>query len=165
MRFAQKILPCLWYDNDAEAAARFYTSVFPDSRILEITHYGEAGHEVHGRPAGSVLTVTFTLNGQTFTALNGGPQFKFNEAVSFQILCDSQAEVDHYWNALSAGGDERAQQCGWLSDRYGLAWQVVPQVLIDLITDKNAQRSHKAMTAMLRMKKIDIAALERACAT
>jgi predicted 3-demethylubiquinone-9 3-methyltransferase (glyoxalase superfamily) len=159
-----KIAPCLWFDDRAEEAAHFYVGIFDKSKILEITRYSEAGHEVHGRPAGSVMVVSFELGGQPFTALNGGPLFTFTEAVSFQIHCETQAEVDHYWGALSAGGDPSAQQCGWLKDKFGLSWQVVPTVLFTMLKDPESVRSRRAMEAMLRMKKLDIAALERAYA-
>jgi predicted 3-demethylubiquinone-9 3-methyltransferase (glyoxalase superfamily) len=158
----QKITPCLWFDDQAEAAAALYTSVFKDSRVLAVSRYGEAGREVHGRPPGSVMTVSFELEGQAFTALNGGPVFTFNEAVSFQVSCDTQEEVDHYWSKLAAGGDERAQQCGWLKDRYGVSWQIVPTVLPELLTDPDPGRASRTMQAMLQMKKLDIAALKRA---
>ena len=157
-----KITPCLWFDSEAEDAARFYTGVFRNSRITAISRYGEAGREVHGQPAGKVLTVAFELDGQPYTALNGGPQFKFNEAVSFQVPCKSQEEVDYYWDKLSAGGDPRAQQCGWLKDRFGLSWQVFPSVLIDMLQDQDRAKADRVMEAMLRMKKIDLEALERA---
>ena len=158
----QPITPCLWFDTQAEEAARFYTGIFKNSKIGTISRYGEAGREVHGKPAGSVMTVEFELDGQKFTALNGGPHFKFNEAISFQIMCETQEEVDHYWDKLSAGGDPAAQQCGWLKDKYGLSWQVVPTVLIDLMKDPDREKSGRAMEAMLQMKKLDIAALEHA---
>jgi predicted 3-demethylubiquinone-9 3-methyltransferase (glyoxalase superfamily) len=162
MATTRPITPCLWFDTEAEEAARFYTSIFKNSKIGTISRYTEAGHEVHGRPAGAVMTVEFQLNGQPFTALNGGPHFKFNEAVSFQIMCKDQAEVDHYWNKLSERGDPNAQQCGWLKDKYGLSWQVVPTALLDMLTDSDREKSDRAMEAMLQMKKLDIAALERA---
>lgn len=162
MPIRHRITPCLWYAGEAEEAVRFYLSVFPNSRITRVTHYGEAGHEVHGQAAGTVLTIAFELDGQPFTALNGGPLFKFNEALSLQIDCETQDEVDHYWNALSAGGDPAAQQCGWLKDRYGLSWQVIPRVLVDMIADPDRKRADRAMQAMLSMTKLDIAALERA---
>lgn len=162
MQTAQKIVPCLWFDTQAEEAAQFYCSCFPNSRILRISRYGEAGHEIHGKPAGSVLTVEFQLAGQTFTALNGGPLFKFNEAISFQVGCDSQEELDRYWDRLSAGGDEAARQCGWLKDRYGLSWQIVPSVLGDLMTSTDPGKSERVMSALLKMKKLDIAELIRA---
>lgn len=156
------IAPCLWFDDRAEEAARFYVGIFKNSRIREISRYTEAGHEVHGRPAGSVMVVSFDLDGQPFTALNGGPLFQFSEAISFQISCETQEEVDHYWSKLSAGGDPNAQQCGWLKDRFGLSWQVVPTVLPKLLMDPDPAKSKRAMEAMLQMKKLDIAALRRA---
>src|SRR5262249_45348342 len=126
MLSTMKIAPCLWFDNEAEAAAKFYTRIFKNSRIVRTSHYPNAGHEVHHRPAGSVLTVEFELEGQPFTALNGGPQFKFNEAVSLQVSCADQHEIDYYWKALGEGGPGEAQMCGWLKDKYGLSWQIVP---------------------------------------
>ncbi|MGH7507996.1 MAG: VOC family protein [Gemmatimonadales bacterium] len=162
MTAAQPIIPCLWFDTQAEEAARFYTSIFKSSRIVAVTRYGEAGREVHGRPAGTVMTVEFELNGQPFTALNGGPHFKFNEAVSFQVMCRTQEEVDHYWNRLGEGGDPKAQQCGWLKDKYGLSWQVVPTGMVEMLNDPDREKADRAMEAMLEMKKLDIAALERA---
>jgi predicted 3-demethylubiquinone-9 3-methyltransferase (glyoxalase superfamily) len=162
MHITQTIAPCLWFDDRAEEAARFYITIFPNSRILGISHYGEAGREVHRRPPGSVMVVAFELAGQGFTVLNGGPLFKFNEAMSLQVYCDTQEEVDQYWAQLSAGGDPKAQQCGWLKDKYGVSWQVVPRVLEDLIKDPDSAKSQRAMTAMLGMKKIDIAGLKRA---
>lgn len=154
-----RITPCLWFDSVAEPAAKFYCSVFPDSRITAVSRYGEAGREIHGRPPGSAMMVTFDLAGQSFMALNGGPVFKFTEAISLVIHCDTQAEIDHYWSALGAGGDPAAQQCGWLKDRYGLSWQVVPRVIGDLMMSPAGDR---VMSAVLKMKKIDIAALEAA---
>jgi predicted 3-demethylubiquinone-9 3-methyltransferase (glyoxalase superfamily) len=162
MATTQPIIPCLWFDTQAEEAARFYASIFKDSKIGTISRYTEAGYEIHRRPAGSVLTVEFELNGQPFTALNGGPQFKFNEAISFQIMCETQEEVDHYWNKLGAGGDPRSQQCGWLKDKFGLSWQVVPKVLIEMVNDPDREKANRAMEAMLKMKKLDISELERA---
>jgi len=162
MPITQRISPCLWFDDQAEEAARFYTGIFPNSRITTISRYGEAGQEIHGRPAGSVMVAAFELDGQPFTALNGGPVFTFNEAVSLQVYCADQAEIDHYWNALSAGGDPAAQQCGWLKDRYGLSWQVIPKDMEELFGDAQTEAGQRAMTAMLRMKKIDIAAIRRA---
>ena len=162
MQVIQKIAPCLWFDDQAEEAARFYTGIFKNSKIGTVERYGKAGHEVHGRPAGTVMTVAFELEGQAFTALNGGPVFKFNEAISFQVNCETQAEVDYYWEKLSEGGDVKAQQCGWLKDRYGVSWQVVPRALVEMITDPDSEKSGRAMEAMLRMKKLDIAGLKRA---
>jgi predicted 3-demethylubiquinone-9 3-methyltransferase (glyoxalase superfamily) len=159
-----KISPCLWFDNEAEDAARFYTAIFKDSKIVAISRYPEAGQEIHGKPPGLVLTVAFELNGQPFTALNGGPMFKFNEAVSFQIECATQEEVDYYWERLSEAGDPQAQQCGWLKDKFGLCWQIVPKVLPELLTDPDTAKSQRAFQAMLQMKKLDIAGLQRAFA-
>ena len=158
----QTINPCLWFDSEAEEAAKFYTSIFENSKINATSRYSEVGQEYHGKPPGSVMTVEFEINGQTFTALNGGPIFKFNEAVSFQVMCDTQDEVDYYWDKLSAGGDPNAQQCGWLKDKFGLSWQVVPEMLPGLLADAKDERSQRAMNAMLKMQKIDIAEIERA---
>jgi predicted 3-demethylubiquinone-9 3-methyltransferase (glyoxalase superfamily) len=160
----QKIHPFLWFGDKAEEAAGFYTSVFRNSRIGRISRYGEAGREVHGRPPGSVMVVEFELEGQTFLALNGGPVFSFNEAVSFAINCESQDEVDYYWEKLTAGGDPKAQQCGWLKDKYGLSWQVVPTVVAEMLGDPDRARADRVMAAIMPMKKIDIAALKRAFA-
>jgi predicted 3-demethylubiquinone-9 3-methyltransferase (glyoxalase superfamily) len=157
-----RVTPCLWFDNQAEEAARFYTSIFPGSRIGEISRYGKEGREIHGRPEGSVMTVEFEINGQTFTALNGGPIFRFNEAVSFQVRCETQEEIDFFWRKLSDGGDEKAQQCGWLKDRYGLSWQVIPKDLGGLVGNPRSEKSQRAMKAMLGMKKIDMAEIRRA---
>jgi predicted 3-demethylubiquinone-9 3-methyltransferase (glyoxalase superfamily) len=162
MQHIQKITPCLWFDDRAEEAAKFYTAIFPNSKILNISRYGEAGQEVHGKPPGSVMTVAFELEGQTFTALNGGPIFKFNEAISLQVDCETQAEVDSYWQKLSEGGDEKAQQCGWLKDKYGVSWQIVPRVLTEMLGDADTEKSQRVMTAMLKMKKIDIDELKQA---
>lgn len=159
-----KITPCLWFDDQGEAAATFYVATFPNSKINHVSYYGEAGKETHGRPPGSVLSVAFELDGQTFTALNGGPIFRFTEAISLQIHCDNQAEIDHFWETLSAGGDPKAQQCGWLRDKYGLSWQVVPTALPSLLADPDRAKAGRAMTAMMQMKKLDIAALQRAAA-
>jgi predicted 3-demethylubiquinone-9 3-methyltransferase (glyoxalase superfamily) len=153
-----EITPCLWFDTDGEDAARFYTSVFPNSRIREITRYGSAGP----RPEGTVMTVSFELNGQEFLALNGGPEFTFSEAISFQVSCKTQDEVDRYWTALSEGGEEGP--CGWLRDRFGLSWQIVPSVLPELLRDADREKSQRVMQAMLNMKKIEIDELERAAA-
>ena len=164
MHGTQRITPCLWFDDQAEQAAEFYVSIFRNSRIVTMAPYGEAGREAHGKPAGTVMIVAFELDGQAFTALNGGPMFKFNEAISFQVDCQTQEEVDYYWAKLSEGGDERAQQCGWLKDKYGVSWQVVPRVLPEMMSDPDAEKSGRVMEAMLRMKKIDIAELQRAYA-
>lgn len=158
----QKITPFLWFDSQAEEAAKFYVSIFKNSKIGTLSRYGEEGHEIHKQPAGRVMAVDFELEGQGFTALNGGPLFKFNESVSFQVHCETQEEVDYYWNVLSAGGDPKAQQCGWLKDQYGLSWQVVPTVLPKLLSGKDKQKSERVMKALLQMKKLDIAALTRA---
>jgi predicted 3-demethylubiquinone-9 3-methyltransferase (glyoxalase superfamily) len=158
----QKITPCLWFDHHAEEAARFYTAIFENSRIVGLTRYGEVGREIHGKPAGSVMTVAFELDGQAFTALNGGPAFTFSPAISFQVRCETQAEVDDFWEQLSAGGDEQDQQCGWLKDRYGVSWQIVPEALIEMIQDPDAAKSQRVMQALLQMKKLDIATLRRA---
>ena len=154
----QKISPFLWFDSHAEEAANFYVSIFKDSKILKIARYGEAGPG----PAGSVMVVNFQIEGQDFIALNGGPLFKFTEAISFVINCQTQEEVDHYWNKLTAGGQE--SQCGWLKDKYGLSWQVTPTILGELLADKDQKKAQRVMQAMLQMKKIDIAALKRAAA-
>jgi predicted 3-demethylubiquinone-9 3-methyltransferase (glyoxalase superfamily) len=162
MAVTQKITPCLWFADEAEEAARFYTGIFPNSSITTITRYGAAGFEVHHRPAGSVMTVAFELDGQAFTALNGGPVFTFNEAVSLEIRCETQEEIDYYWERLSEGGDPGAQQCGWLKDRYGLSWQVVPTGMEKMMADPGSPGAQRAMEAMLRMKKLDVAELHRA---
>jgi predicted 3-demethylubiquinone-9 3-methyltransferase (glyoxalase superfamily) len=151
-----KVTPCLWFDTEAEDAAALYVSLFKNARIGTVSHYGEGAP----RPAGTVLTVEFELDGQPFTALNGGPEFTFNEAVSFQVSCADQAEVDHFWEGLSAGGEQGP--CGWLKDRFGVSWQIVPTALAELLTDPDPERSRRAMTAMLGMKKLDIAALRAA---
>ena len=162
MTVVKPIIPCLWFDTQAEEAARYYTGIFKNSKIGKISRYTEAGRDVHGQKAGTVMTVEFELNGQPFTALNGGPIFKFNEAISFQIMCQTQEELDHYWNKLSEGGDKNSQQCGWLKDKYGLSWQVVPTVLAELLSDPDKEKSGRVMEAMLRMKKLDIAELQQA---
>lgn len=162
MQITPKIVPCLWFDNQAEEAAAFYTGIFGNSRIGRVTRYGKAGFEFHGRPEGSAMTVEFELDGQAFIALNGGPTFTFNEAVSFQVLCDSQDEVDYFWDRLGAGGDAQAQQCGWLKDRFGVSWQVIPRTLVELVGDPGSARSQRAMQAMLVMKKIDLQAIRQA---
>ena len=162
MATLKRITPCLWFDHQAEEAARFYTGIFRSSRITTITRYPGAGQEVHGKPAGSVMVVDFELDGQPFTALNGGPVFTFNEAISLQVYCETQEEIDDYWEKLSAGGDPKAQVCGWLKDRYGLSWQVVPTGLDELMEDHQSPGAQRAMTALLGMKKIDLAELQRA---
>jgi predicted 3-demethylubiquinone-9 3-methyltransferase (glyoxalase superfamily) len=152
----RKIIPNLWFDTEAEEAAGFYTSVFENSRIVNVARYTEAGP----RPAGTVMTVEFELDGQTFVAINGGPQFKFDEAISFQVTCETQDELDYYWDQLSDGGEEGP--CGWLKDSYGLSWQVVPGGMEELFADPDPERARRAMEAMLGMGKLDIAALSRA---
>jgi predicted 3-demethylubiquinone-9 3-methyltransferase (glyoxalase superfamily) len=159
-----RITPCLWFDDQAEQAARFYTGIFPNSRIGTITLYGREGFDIHHRPAGSVMTVEFALDGQPFTALNGGPLFRFNEALSLQVDCETQAQVDHFWDRLSEGGDPTAQQCGWLKDRYGVSWQIVPAALRRMLRKSDGRASDSVMKALLQMKKLDIAALQRAYA-
>jgi predicted 3-demethylubiquinone-9 3-methyltransferase (glyoxalase superfamily) len=154
----QMLTPCLWFDTEGEEAATFYTSVFPNSRVLEISRYGEAGP----REAGTVMTVTFELDGQRFVALNGGPQFSFSEAISFQVDCKTQAEVDEYWRKLAEGGEEGP--CGWLKDRFGLSWQIVPTRLVELLSDPDRAKAQRVMSAMLEMRKIEIEELERAAA-
>jgi predicted 3-demethylubiquinone-9 3-methyltransferase (glyoxalase superfamily) len=158
----RRITPCLWFDHEAEEAARFYATIFENSRIGNIARYGREGHEIHGRPEGSVMTVEFELDGQAFTALNGGPVFKFNEAISFQVHCETQDQVDYYWEKLGEGGDETAQQCGWLKDRYGVSWQIIPKDLSQYLGGPAPEKSQRAMKAMLQMKKIDIGAIKRA---
>lgn len=160
MATVSRITPCLWFDSNAEEAAKLYTSVFPNSKIGSISRYSEAGREFHGKEPGSVLTVEFTLDGQPFTALNGGPMFKLSEAVSFQVACDDQAEIDRYWEKLGAGGE--IQQCGWLKDKFGLSWQVVPANMVQWMSEPAT--AERVMNAVFAMKKLDMAALERAAA-
>jgi predicted 3-demethylubiquinone-9 3-methyltransferase (glyoxalase superfamily) len=159
---AQKINPCLWFDTEAEDAARFYCSVFKNSRLGKINRYVDEGQEIHGKQAGSVMAVEFEIDGQRFAALNGGPQFKFTEAISFQVHCDDQNEVDYFWAKLSEGGQEVA--CGWLKDKFGLSWQIVPKALFEMLSSADAARTKRVTKAFLQMKKFDIAALERAYA-
>ena len=161
MKFSQKIAPCLWFDRQGEEAANLYVSVFPNSRILDIARYGKEGFETHRQPEGSVMTVNFELSGLPFTALNGGPVFKLSEAVSFQIYVDDQKELDYYWDRLTPGGDPNSQVCGWLKDRFGLSWQVVPAMMVEWFSRPD-EKSQRAFGAMMKMKKLDIAALERA---
>lgn len=165
MAIKQRVTPCLWFDNQAEEAAQFYTGIFKDSRIVSVSRYSDAGFEVHHKPAGSVMVVNFELDGQTFTALNGGPDFKFNEAVSFQVNCATQEEIDYYWDKLTPGGDPTAQVCGWLKDRYGVSWQIVPDNQDEIFADENDPGTKRAMEAMLKMKKLDLATLEEAKAS
>jgi predicted 3-demethylubiquinone-9 3-methyltransferase (glyoxalase superfamily) len=159
---ARRITPCLWFDSQAEEAAKFYTSIFKNSKIGKTSRYGKEGHEVHGRPGGSVMTVEFELEGQSYVALNGGPHFKFNEAISFQVHCKTQEEVDYYWQKLAEGGDPKAQQCGWLKDKFGMSWQIVPDALAQFLQDQDREKAGRVMNAMLQMKKFDVAALQRA---
>lgn len=163
MATLQKIKPCLWFDTQAEEAANLYTSIFKNAKIINITRYGEAGHEIHGKPAGSVLTVEFEIEGQRFTALNGGPQFKFTEAVSLEVACETQAEIDYFWDKLISDGGEPGP-CGWLKDKFGLSWQIVPTRLGELLASPDPEKTDRVMNAFLLMQKFDIAALERAYA-
>ena len=160
MATIQRITPSFWFDRQAEEAAKYYTSIFPNSSIGRISRYGKEGYEIHQMPAGTVLTVDFTLDGQKFSALNGGPLFTFNESISFIVSCKDQQELDYYWDRLKEGGDERSQQCGWLKDKFGVSWQVVPAILPQLMDDPS--RSGRVMTALLKMKKLDIKQLEEA---
>jgi len=158
----QKITPFLWFDNQAEQAANYYVSIFRNSKIGQVTRYGKEGYEIHRMEEGTVMTVDFDIENQKFMALNGGPVFKFNEAISFQVLCDTQEELDYYWEKLSEGGDKNAQQCGWLKDKYGVSWQIVPKVLSKMIQDKDQVKSQRVMKAMLQMHKLDIQTLIQA---
>lgn len=158
----QKITPCLWFDNQAEEAVNFYTTIFKNSKIGIISRYGEAGHEIHRMSPGTVMTKAFELDGHAFTALNGGPVFKFNEAISLQVYCESQDEIDHYWNKLSDGGDKLAQQCGWLKDKYGVSWQIIPSEIGQWMSDPDPAKSSRVMNAMLQMHKIDMKTLQQA---
>jgi predicted 3-demethylubiquinone-9 3-methyltransferase (glyoxalase superfamily) len=160
----KSIAPCLWFDHQAEEAARFYVSIFKNSKIVSITRYGGVGREITGKEPGSVLTVDFRLGEHSFTALNGGPQFKFSEAISLQVFCATQKEIDYYWEKLGAGGDPEAQQCGWLKDKYGLSWQIVPEGMIKMLKDPTSKAYERVFTAMLGMKKLDIAKLKKAFA-
>lgn len=162
MATMQKIISNLWFDSQAEEAVKYYVSIFKNSKTGKISRYGKEGFEFHGKPEGTAMTIEFELEGQTFLALNGGPQFKFNEAISFIVNCDTQEELDYYWEKLGAGGDPNAQVCGWLKDKYGLSWQIVPTILGDLVTGQDAAKSGRIMNAMLTMKKLDIEALKNA---
>lgn len=157
---AKKITPCLWFDTQAEEAANFYVSIFKNSKIGRISRYGKEGHEIHGKAAGSVMAMEFEIEGQTFVALNGGPHFKFNEAVSFQVHCETQEEVDFFWSRLTAGGSDGP--CGWLKDKYGVSWQVVPTVLPQMLMDRDPAKSQRVTKAFLQMKKFDLEELRRA---
>jgi predicted 3-demethylubiquinone-9 3-methyltransferase (glyoxalase superfamily) len=158
----QKIRPCLWFDDDAEDAVKFYASIFKDSNIGNVTRFGKEGYEIHKKKEGSVMTIDFEIEGQKFLALNGGPIFKFNEAISFQIYCDTQEEIDYYWDKLTEDGDKNAQVCGWLKDKFGVSWQVVPVALIKMLEDKDSRKTERVMKAMLQMQKLDIDALRKA---
>lgn len=157
----QKITPFLWFDDQAEEAANFYASIFKNSKVGKITRYEEESAKATGRPAGTAMTVEFDLEGQKFVGLNGGPHFKFTEAVSFVVNCETQEEVDYFWEKLTADGGSESQ-CAWLKDKYGLSWQIVPTILVELLQNQDAEKSHRVMMAMMQMKKIDIAALQRA---
>ena len=159
----QKITPFLWFDDQAEEAVKFYTSIFKDSKVGRILRYDETSAKAAGRPAGSVLTVEFEIEGQKFTALNGGPQFKFNESVSFVVNCETQNEVDYFWEKLTAGGGQESE-CGWLKDKFGLSWQITPTVLIDMLNDKDPKKAGQVMKAMMQMQKIEINKLKAAYA-
>jgi predicted 3-demethylubiquinone-9 3-methyltransferase (glyoxalase superfamily) len=156
----QKITTNLWFDHQAEEAAHFYTSIFENSKISRITRYGNERHEITGISEGAVMTVEFQLEGMNFVALNGGPQYKFTEAISFIINCETQEELDHYWEKLSDGGDEKAQVCGWLKDKFGVSWQIIPASLSEMVSDPNPEKSERVMRAMLKMKKMDIQTLK-----
>lgn len=158
----QKISPCLWFDDNAEDAVKFYVSIFKNSQAGNVTRYGKEGYEIHKKKEGSVMTIDFEIEGQKFLALNGGPIFKFNEAISFQIYCDTQEEIDYYWEKLTEGGDKNAQVCGWLKDKFGVSWQVVPIALVKMLQDKDSKKTEKVMKAMLQMHKLDIDALTKA---
>jgi predicted 3-demethylubiquinone-9 3-methyltransferase (glyoxalase superfamily) len=162
MATMQKITTNLWFDQQAEEAVSYYTSIFKNSQIHRTAHYGKEGFEVHKMPEGTVMTVEFELEGQKFVALNGGPVFKFNEAISFIVNCESQDEIDFYWEKLTRGGDPAFHQCGWLKDKFGLSWQVVPTQLSDMLQDKDKEKSERVMAAMLQMKKLDLGKLEQA---
>jgi predicted 3-demethylubiquinone-9 3-methyltransferase (glyoxalase superfamily) len=164
MAIKQRITPCLWFDGKAEEAAKYYTAIFPNSSIGTISRYGKEGQETHHQKEGTVLTVTFTLDGQDVMGLNGGPDFKFTEAVSLMVNCETQEEIDHYWDKLGAGGDPNAQICGWLKDKYGLSWQIVPAVIEKMISDPDRAKADRVMAVVMRSKKLNIAELEAAYA-
>jgi predicted 3-demethylubiquinone-9 3-methyltransferase (glyoxalase superfamily) len=157
-----KISTCLWFDNQAEEAAKHYTSILPDSKMGKITRYGKEGYDIHKKPAGSIMTVQFWLQGNEFLGLNGGPQFRFSEAVSLVVQCDTQEEIDGYWEKLSEGGDKNAQVCGWLKDKYGLSWQIVPRVLAEMLNSPDTEKADRVMNALMQMKKLNMAALIQA---
>lgn len=158
----QKISPCLWFDDNAEDAVKFYVSIFKNSKAGNVTRYGKEGYEIHKKKEGSVMTIDFEIEGQKFLALNGGPMFKFNEAISFQIYCDTQEEINYYWEKLTEDGDKNAQVCGWLKDKFGVSWQVVPIAMIKMLQDKDSKKTERVMKAMLQMHKLDIDALTKA---
>ena len=158
----QKISPCLWFDNNAEDAVQFYVSIFKHAKVGNVTRYGKEGYEIHKKKEGTVMTIDFEIEGEKFLALNGGPVFKFNEAISFQIYCDTQEEIDYYWEKLTEGGDKNAQVCGWLKDKFGVSWQVVPLVLIKMLQDKDSNKTERVMKEMLQMHKLDINVLTKA---
>ena len=162
MAVMQKITPNLWFDDQAEQAAQFYTSIFENSKVGRITYYTKDGHENHGQKEGTVMTVEFQIEGQEFVALNGGPQFKFSEAISFIVNCENQEEVDYYWGKLSEGGDPDAQQCGWLKDKFGVSWQIVPSMLTEMINDPDPAKTSRLLQAMYPMKRLDIELLTQA---
>ena len=157
----QKISPCLWFDENAEDAVKFYVSIFKNSKVGNVTRYGKEGYEIHKKKEGSVMTIDFEIEGQKFLGLNGGPIFRFNEAISFQIYCDTQEEIDYYWEKLTEGGDKNAQVCGWLKDKFGVSWQVVPIAMIKMLQDKDSKKTERVMKAMLQMQKLDIDALTK----
>ena len=158
----QKISSNLWFDNQAEEATKFYTSIFKNSGIDKISRYGKEGQEIHGKQPGSIMTIEFRIEGQKFVALNGGPQFKFNEAISFIIYCNSQREIDYYWERLGEGGDEQAQICGWLKDKFGVSWQIVPGDLANMLADTDSEKTGRVMKSLLQMKKLDLETLQQA---
>lgn len=162
MATIQRIVPCLWFDDQAEQAATFYVGIFPNSHLGRISRYGEAGKEFHGKELGTALTVEFVLDGQTFTAMNGGPIYKLSEALSFQVACADQAELDYYWDKLGVGGDPACQRCGWLKDQFGLSWQILPTHFADLLHGPDAAANERAMQALFQMTKVDISTLDAA---
>ncbi|WKA59416.1 VOC family protein [Planococcus shenhongbingii] len=157
----QKIIANFWFDGQAEEAANYYVSIFKNSSIGRITHYVKEGQEIHGKPVGSVMTVEFQIEGQEFLALNGGPEFKFSEAISFIINCESQEEIDYYWDKLTEGGDEKAQICGWLKDKFGVSWQVAPIALNEMLMDSDTEKVERVMKSFMQMKKIDLTELQK----
>lgn len=160
MAHIQRIKPCLWFETQAEEAAKHYISIFPDSRLIQLLHYTEAGHDIHEMQPGGVMTVVFELNGQKFTGLNGGPHFKFNEAISLEVSCDTQEEIDYYWTRLSEGGEEGP--CGWVKDKFGVSWQIVPSILREMLSDPDSKKTHRVANTFLQMKKFNIKALKLA---